>query len=176
MAWDLLLDKRNCGNAAIIKLDCPFFRDQNKNDFNCGGFALGTGDWYIPEHFYEKESLSFWSQYEDGWGGNELSADAYEELCDKLADIYVEDMIEDGVIEREVSRNTTLNEDERLIAFRASYDDFHFVREMSDGTWSHKMGGTMIQEFDEESLDDEYWYSDCDRGYGGHTRYLVIRK
>lgn len=169
--WENVIDTQNCGNARMVKKDCPWFGSSDKRDFNCGGYALGIEDWYVPSSFYNRGELDF---YDDCW--EYMTDNEYYSFCDKLADVYIEDMIDEGLVSREVySPDADVEAGSRIIAFRASPEDFHFIRKMSDGTWTHKAGGTKIQEFDEDALDDQYWDNVCDMGYGGQTRYLVVK-
>lgn len=136
--------------------------------YNCGGFALGTYDWYLP--------------YEDEWQWEEwvtdLCADyeGYDELCDALAARCVEYMQCDGVA-REIGNEAELREDEYLVLFRAAETDFHYARRLSNGEWWHKMGGQDIEWISEdEACGDDWWRNRLSHEYGGRTRMLAVKQ
>lgn len=173
--WSII-DNRNCRNAATVRRDCPDLEEANRHDFNCGGYALGTFDWYRPSSFDDKEDFDFWDDYEDFT--DDYYSSGYYRLCDLLAENYVNDMLHDAHsnVLREVRNPDDVNlaANERLIAFRASAYDFHYVRQMSDGSWTHKQGSLRIEEFPEEDLEDFCWEGDSE-WYSGQTHYLVVR-
>ena len=45
---------------------------------------------------------------------------------------------------REIQHSSEIRDDEYLVLFRASGNDFHFIRRMEDGSWAHKMGSSKI--------------------------------
>ena len=56
-----------------------------------------------------------------------------------------------------MSLDDALLSGERMIAFRIGADDFHFARQNSDGTWTHKPGNSYIREMSKEELLSDAW-------------------
>ena len=50
-----------------------------------------------------------------------------------------------------------IGKNERMIAFRIGGDDFHFARQNSDGTWTHKPGSNYIREMNKYELFGDSW-------------------
>lgn len=172
--WSII-DSRNCRNAPVVRHDCPYLKEADRRDMNCGGYALGTLDWYCPDSYYDREDFDFWDDSQCFY--DNCNSSEYYHFCDKLAEIYVDDMLNDphsNVIREVDNPYIDLESDERIVAFRASAEDFHYIRQMSDGSWSHKQGGLAIEEFPEEALDSFVWEGDCEL-YGGRTHYLVVK-
>lgn len=99
--------------------------------YNCGGFALGTFSWYLPQ------CESAWGCWEDDWSMEEMT---------ELTDDCVAVMLDEFPDLREIQYLSEVRHDEYAIAFRLSSDgDFHYVRQMHGRTWTHKCGGGEIQ-------------------------------
>ena len=121
--------------------------------YNCGGYALGTLDWYMP---YCGDSIS-----EDD--------DCYEDYSHEMVDFMLEDF--DGII-RIAESLEDCQEGERLVAFRCGDDDFHYIKITSDGRFFHKRGCYGISEMSrEEFFDGDGW---CDGYYWGKIWYLAL--
>ena len=178
--WDIISD--NCRNAEQVKNDCCSLGDYESEDMNCGGYALGTCDWYCPSSFQDNEELECVKEFHNTYGwescDDEYDPDGYAEVCNALADIYIDDMENDSDIEvREVGGpDSKLDNDERLIAFRASIDDFHYARQMSNGEWTHKRGRCPIEDMSEYTLEEAPLWVNGPTCYGGRTRYLAVRE
>lgn len=132
----------------------------NIKDYNCGGYALGTFNWYLP---YEKdESFEYGSNLDFM---DNLRNDGYsvEEATTIILNKNVEQMlVQFGSDLREVNEEETCNldDDEELVVYRLSvmydeehddvYDmDFHFMKHY-DGCWLHKNGEDEIQFYNED--------------------------
>lgn len=129
------------------------YRDED--DYNCMGYALGTFEWEELDTFF------VWWDEEDG------------------KDI-LEDMILDcvGEIEKRfdfvhcIESPEDVRENEYVVAFKVGYDDFHFMRQNSDGSWTHKRGGSPIEEISEEEVFSQEWGIDK---YISRTYYFSVR-
>ena len=126
-------------------------KDTNNNlitadewDYNCMSYALGIYDsWLNLESFSQSFSCdSITIDYEH-------MEDVFYDCCSELEEVYAARRISGPEVQ--------LEESERIIAFRVSADDFHFVRQNSDGTWTHKPGCEYIREMSEEELFSEAW-------------------
>jgi len=127
--WDEVLDEN--GN--------------NVRDYNCGGFALNTRDWYRP---YPEDYLCIWELEQ------ELGLEAGTEEC-------VTHMLVEFPTLRLIGSEDEAEEDESVIFFRIGGGDFHFVRKGADGNYYHKMGSS--EEVDEMEREEVYGIEWCCR-------------
>lgn len=98
-----------------------------KMDYNCGGYALGTFNWYLP-FLPEQERY--------------IAHDTWEEAM-KLTEMCVQTMQIEFKSRnlRTIESLRELREEEYAFAFRISTDgDFHYVRRHTNGRWFHKCG------------------------------------
>lgn len=110
--------------------------------FNCGGYALGCFQWYLP---YE-------------WGGRmyemveELGYERMLEHCvgHMLHDSYLRDL-------RVLGEDDVLEDDERLILFRIGDYDFHYIVQSKHGEYFHKQGWGPIEPIDKEIVEGGDW-------------------
>lgn len=153
------------GNGAQIVREVPVALHKDRYDYNCGGFALGTFNWYLPYKKYDETTEdALYDIRED----DSLDEDG---LCDALADYYIEYMEWDLGL-REINNIDDIKEGEHLVAFRAANYDFHYIRQLSDGTWAQKMGGSEITQWTDEEVFAPRW--DCWHTYGGRVRLLAV--
>lgn len=115
-------------------------------DFNCMGFAFGTYEWDCIDGFTEFDECV------------EGDYEGYEEYLDVELPYGIESVLNcyDGV--REVSLDDELAPDEYLVAMRYAQTDFHFMRQMSDGTWIEKCGAAQFRQHTKDIL-NEVWIS-----------------
>ncbi len=113
--------------------------------YNCGGFALGTDDWYFPGRLCNDG---------DDYEMLEYSFDDNEEaFLHHLVDLMLEEF--EGYL-RIVESEHDIEDDEVVVFFRIGAGDFHFITKEPDGKYWHKMG-----EWDIEEIEEEEVYSDC---------------
>lgn len=146
--------------------------------YNCGGFALGTYNWYFPYDEDEREEL-LCELYE--------SDDSDREIAETLLRIDLEWMVEefDGQL-RVLDKIEDLKDDETLIAYRVGYDreesykcgsatdgyDFHY-KVFTDGCWREKCGSTVCKPCRLwEHREWTYW----DFEYNSSMVYLALKK
>jgi hypothetical protein len=121
------VEKRNLGSA-------------KRCDYNCGGFALGLYNWYLP---YPQEMRSEISMMFGDWKCS------YQKTM-KIMVNYMVDTLPVRVIK---SLKHLDEETEYCVAFRLSKGDFHYVKRYKQGVWYHKMGGSYrIQRMEEEEV------------------------
>lgn len=144
---------------------------ERTTSFNCGSFALNQFYWYRPySHGDMEECLqNIRDEYDYG------SLDDYDILCNLLARNFVKYM-EYDVHCREISSEDELEDDEYLVAFKASYNDFHYARKFSNGQWYHKMGSQRIEPVTEEEVYSYSWWNDLSCEYGGALHLLAVKK
>ena len=139
------------------------FRTRNQKntldgDYNCGGYALGTFNWFLPYNNFNSNysfALNLLEEYND-----------IDYVMEMLFEKNVENIL--NFLKDKIRRIYSLKEllqNEDLIAFRICiiYDsefneledtDFHF-RLYHNGKWTEKMGATTIVEC--SSYEEEIW-------------------
>lgn len=144
---------------------------KDRDCYNCGGFALGTFNWYRPykfDCFEETLNKSIWEIREDIDCGYD-----YDEGCTEIANIMVKFMESEGLC-RKINDSSELRKGEYLVAFKASYDDFHYARRLSNGRWFHKMGFCEIEEISEKQVFGYEWWSHLGCEYAGDLFLLAV--
>lgn len=106
-------------------------------EYNCGGYALGTFDWYVP---YNTDECDY--RYTE-----ELVKQAGEEKAlDKLANNILADFPELMMVSEDSVKNKLWNfRTYEIIAFRLELKgiyDFHFMKLGKNGSWYEKRGST----------------------------------
>ena len=168
-----------CPRNAYI-LDIPNYKEllreashraitDDLDDYNCGGFALGTFDWYVPYSWYDgcEEVCDLRADIDEGY------IDEYDGVT-RIAELFIENMVSLGLC-RQVNGLEDLEKDEYLVAFRASYNDFHYARRLSNGRWFHKMGYSEIQEITLADVLDDYWWKNLGCYYTGKLFFLAVK-
>lgn len=127
----------------------------DEDDYNCMGYALGTFEWDEP--------VNFVSIYEEGY--DDVEDVAYR--CVEEIKCYENVRIISSIDELEI--------DEYMIAFRTGCDDFHFVRQNSDGSWTHKKGSGIIEEIEEKEVFSDIWCAERAYPYISKIYYFAVR-
>jgi hypothetical protein len=126
-------------------------RNTEKRVYNCGGYALESFSWYIPE-------LN---------GHRVCRADG------TTVDDCVQAMMIDFPNLRRIQTLDELKENEYAVAFRLSDYDFHYIKRARNGHWFHKRGrSNYIDTMKEEIVFSESW---CN-GYDGEIALLAIAR
>lgn len=139
---------------------------RNNFSFNCGGFALGTDDWYVPcrdEGGYDKDEYI------------EVLQEHFRELILSEREVAIANMLaftdKDIILfnfhHLEQVRFEELDYSRRIVAYRVYYEevpwldfydyDFHF-KYWNTKCWSEKMGGGDIRHCELEP--DKEWFYD----------------
>lgn len=150
--------------------DDPFNRNNRRNinntpkeNYNCGGYALGTFSWYCPH-----------AEEDDSWGSYDYSFDTREEAWIKTM-YAVSKMVLDfeGKLHMIKSLDQLNEATERVVAFRLSSDgDFHYIKKGLNG-WYHKCGASRyIRRMSEHDV----FYTNWNNRYDGPIVLLAIKK
>lgn len=145
-------------------------------EYNCGGFALGIQDWYLPyadDGDYESKELDY-CYYRYFADFHSTSGKRYAEACTVRGRIMVNFMVNTLDYVREIQRSSEVADDEYLVLFRASSDDFHFIRRMEDGSWAHKMGNSKIKTLTRKEIEPA-WHA-THNNYQGKVFLLAVKK
>lgn len=161
-----MFHKKYCKIDPFNKENKRNLRNTPKQEYNCGGYALGTFSWYCPHD--EKDGRGIWHMYD-------YSFTTREEAWIKT--VYaVSKMILDfeGNLRMIKSLDQLNKLTERVVAFRLSSDgDFHYVRKNLNGHWYHKRGASVdILEMSEREVFNTNW---CGR-YDGPIVLLAIKR
>lgn len=113
-------------------------RNMDRHDYNCGGYALETFDWYLPYASYRPEH---------GYATTNEGVLKYARyICESVTGVRI------------IKNESELNEDEYLVAFRTCKRDFHFMKRDSQGNWRHKRGHSYrIERITKKEVFSEVW-------------------
>ena len=149
----------------------------DRYDYNCGGFALGTFEWYVPSSYeedYDNETIEQVEVEDIRQDYYKCRLDYYD-ACNEIANYFIKNMCNDLTGIREIENENELKGNEYLVAFKASINDFHYARKLSNGRWFHKMGCEEIREIDEWQVYSDKWWSNMHCQYDGRLRLLAVQ-
>lgn len=121
-------------------------RNTHLCDYNCGGYALGTFNWYLPYENYDYSAQSLYF-------GKGMAPD-------EMVDFYAKFMLKDffGKL-RQINSIKEKTSDEKVIAFRCCKYDFHFCVRGDNGVWYHKPGTHTIRRIKKKEVFADEWIS-----------------
>ena len=119
-------------------------------DYNCGGYALGIFNWYVPR------------------SGRRGQVDYRN--CTLSSCIQV--MLNELPNVRQITDVRQLHKNEYAVAFRLGRFDFHYMRRAHNGHWTHKMGAWPIETILKSDVFSPQW---CD-AYDGEIALLAVRE
>ena len=132
-------------------------------DYNCMSYAFDVFDDWL-------ELAEFTHSFKESYSRGEVD---YEQLNQTFIDCCKE-IEERFAVRRLTDSYASLAENERMIAFRLSADDFHFARRNSDGVWTHKPGANHIREMSEDELLSEEWCEDRTYPYISEIAFFAV--
>lgn len=140
-----------------------------KSLYNCGGYALGTFSWYMP---YDGDRVTTFSElfdtYEE-WDENDDPASAVRE---RIEDYMVEQLLLDFPTLRLIPDEVERRPNERVIAFRVGWDDFHFLKKAKNNCWYQKCGSSSrIERIKKSEVFGEAWNG----RYDGRVFLFAVR-
>ena len=123
-------------------------KNTNREEYNCGGYALGCYSWYCP----------FTHQVRD-----------FEKNVNQI--------LKDFSNVRLINNTQDLMPNEYMIAFRLSQDDFHFMKRSKNGVWREKRGSQFeIRVVPKSVVFGEVWSPDrYDNGYRGEIAFFAVK-
>lgn len=143
--------------------------DDEKEGFNCGGFALGTKRW---ESFFTWNSDPFYDTENDKKRYHKKGKIGYK-MFRELSKRYP------GLIKKYNSFNDALNNkknNEEIVAFRLSDNDFHFKLYCENiKQWVEKMGHSTFLEYDDKNNIYQNWNS-FNENYDGPIIFFTVKK
>lgn len=148
--------------------DC-MFEEENRECFNCMGYAFGCYAWMMPLDAYFEDGSDVAIEYSCNNGGmidamiDESIIDAVDSAYyanNYLMEIFVDRILKDFSDVRVINDFDDLDSDEYGIVFACGDDDFHFGR-YDEGIYSHKQGGYEVEiARNEDEIFDDRYYSD----------------
>lgn len=169
----------NLRNGKQIIEEAGSLLDMYDSEYNCGGFALGLPCWYLPydDSNYDADESTELDDY--AWAHPELFENEergldYSKACTGRGRIMVDFMVNTLDYVREIQRSSEVADDEYLVLFRASGNDFHFIRRMEDGSWAHKMGSSKIKTLTRKEIEPA-WHT-MYNNYQGKVFLLAVKK
>ena len=132
-------------------------------DYNCMSYAFDVfDDWLELAEF----THSLKGSYAGGKIDYELLNQTFIACCKEIEERFA--------VRRLTDSYASLAENERMIAFRLSADDFHFARRNSDGVWTHKPGANHIREMSEDELLGDEWCEDRANPYISEVAFFAV--
>lgn len=148
--------------------DC-MFEEENRECFNCMGYAFGCYAWMMPLDAYFEDGSDIATEYSRNNGGmtdamiDESIIDAVLSAYyanDYLMEVSVDRILKDFSDVRVINDFDELDSDEYGVVFACGDDDFHFGR-YDEGIYSHKQGGYEIEiAGNEDEIFGDRYYSD----------------
>ena len=133
-------------------------------DYNCGGYALETYDWYHP-------SDEMWFDY----GMDEMDEETMLRQTQQCVDYMLRQF--KGLL-RVIKGTWELQEQEYMIAFKidaGGENDFHYMKRGKNGHWTHKLGGLRVERIKREKVFKDCWVFD-DITYYGKTVFFAMKR
>ena len=148
--------------------DC-MFEEENRECFNCMGYAFGCYAWMMPLDAYFEDGANIAIEYSRNNGGmtdamTDVSiidaVDSAYYANDYLMEVFVYRILKDFSDVRVINDFDDLDSDEYGIVFACGDDDFHFGR-YDEGIYSHKQGCYEIEiAGNEDEIFGDRYYSD----------------
>jgi len=148
--------------------DC-MFEEENRECFNCMGYAFGCYAWMMPLDAYFEDGSDIAIEYSRNNGGmidamiDESIIDAVDSAYyanDYLMEVFVDRILKDFSDVRVINDFDDLNSDEYGVVFACGDDDFHFGR-YDEGIYSHKQGNYLVEiAGNEDEIFGDRYYSD----------------
>lgn len=148
--------------------DC-MFEEENRECFNCMGYAFSCYAWMMPLDAYFEDGSDIATEYSRNNGGmtdamiDESIIDAVDSAYyanDYLMEVFVDRILKDFSDVRVINDFDDLDSDEYGIVFACGDDDFHFGR-YDEGIYSHKQGSYDVEiAGNEDEIFGDRYYSD----------------
>lgn len=146
----------------------PYNKKNKRNEhntkienYNCGGYAFGIFSWLHCNT--DRKPLDYYG-CENAYQRKKVRDDCIAHLLRTVPNIRI------------VRRDETLDPDEYLVAFRMSTRDFHFIRQMPDGSWWQKSGGTEIRPFEGNPFGREWKRRDGAPSYRYKVTLFAVKE
>lgn len=143
--------------------------------YNCGGYALGTFNWYLPYSIYSHSEMAE-KFYQDGMSKTEIQNEILKEDLQTLLSDFNGKLIHISSIEEASPQDIIVAYRLYIKIFEDDDEmcenvdtDFHF-RVRINNSWSEKCGSDVIKNCD---FTEEPWFN-ADCIYDGPILYFVL--
>lgn len=151
--------------------------DKNYEDYNCGGFAFGTYEWYFPYDWWQTREDSAFDLFSNGKTAKEIQEIFLEEEFETILEDFkgrihfIEDWRDASPRDRVICyRNCVCireeNEEEIYVA-----TDYHFKVRIN-GKWYEKRGEEAPRPCDLD--EDSPWVLNSDIIYDSENIYFIL--
>lgn len=142
-------------------------KNTERNQYNCGGYALETFSWVLPcdteEECEELYDFDMWEYDYDEDDFNESAERGAEWMLNNVPNLRRVD-----------SPDAELEENEWLIGFKVGAGcgtgDFHYIKRTPSGRYYHKPGGSYVRRMGKKEALSDNW---CDGRYTSRTIWLA---
>lgn len=153
-------------------------KNTEREDYNCGGYALQTFSWILPcedeDECSELYDLDIdWEEEEDN-----IDEESLNRFFNRSAERGAEWMLDNIPNLRQVSSpDEKLEEGEWLIGFKVGMGcgdgDFHYIKRTPSGRFYHKPGASRVRRMGKKEALSDNW---CDGKYTSKTIWLARKK
>lgn len=150
-------------------LSDAMFEEENRECFNCMGYAFGCFAWMLPLDAFFEDGSEVAIEYSRNNGGmtdatiDASIIDAVDSAYyanDYLMEVFVDRILKDFSDVRVINDFNDLDSDEYGVVFACGDDDFHFGR-YDEGIYSHKQGCYEVEiAGNEDEIFGDRYYSD----------------
>lgn len=150
-------------------LSDAMFEEENRECFNCMGYAFGCFAWMLPLDAFFEDGSEVAIEYSRNNGGmtdatiDASIIDAVDSAYyanDYLMEVFVDRILKDFSDVRVINDFDDLDSDEYGVVFACGDDDFHFGR-YDEGIYSHKQGSYQVEiAGNEDEIFGDRYYSD----------------
>ena len=145
-------------------------KNTERNQYNCGGYALETFSWVLPcEDEDECSELYDFDMWE-----YDYDEDDFNESAERGAEWMLANVPN---LRRVDSPDAELEENEWLIGFKVGAGsgdgDFHYIKRTPSGRYYHKPGANRVRRMSKKEALSDNW---CDGKYTSRTIWLARKK
>ena len=145
-------------------------KNTERNQYNCGGYALETFSWVLPcdteEECEELYDFDMWEY--------DYDEDDFNESAERGAEWMLANVPN---LRRVDSPDAELEENEWLIGFKVGAGsgdgDFHYIKRTPSGRYYHKPGANRVRRMSKKEALSDNW---CDGKYTSRTIWLARKK
>ena len=145
-------------------------KNTEKDQYNCGGYALETFSWVLPcedeDECSELYDFDMWEYDYDEDDFNESAERGAEWMLNNVPNLRRVD-----------SPDVKLEENEWLIGFKVGAGtgdgDFHYIKRTPSGRFYHKPGGSYVRRMGKKEALSDNW---CDGRYTSRTIWFARKK
>ena len=139
-------------------------RNTHREDYNCGGYSLGTFSWLLPcDDEDECDELYTLNIDWDDIDSEDVDLEGLQRFFNRSAERGAEWMLDNVPNLRRVdSPDAELDKDEWLVGFKVGLGpsgggDFHYIKRTPSGRWYHKPGAGKVRRMGQKEALSHSW-------------------